>query len=222
MNFLFCGYRDWAISVFNNLEKKFDEDNFFLAKSNKQFLEYQKYHINFDIIFFVGWSWIIEEDFVANNKCICVHPSPLPKYRGGSPIQHQIISGEKHSKVTAFLMNDKIDAGPIYAVSYAFNLDGNLSDVLTRISVRSIFCLTEIIKNLKENTLVEIKQEEKNASYFSRRKPKDSEILPEDFKNCTAEEIYNKIRSLQDPYPNTYIVCGDGSKVYLTMAKIDD
>ena len=26
-----------------------------------------------------------------------LHPSPLPKYRGGSPIQNQIINGEKKS-----------------------------------------------------------------------------------------------------------------------------
>ena len=46
-----------------------------------------------------------------------LHPSPLPKYRGGSPIQNQIIRGVVDSMVTIFVMNDKIDAGDIIAQS---------------------------------------------------------------------------------------------------------
>ena len=42
-----------------------------------------------------------------------LHPSALPKFRGGSPIQNQIIRNIKNSKVTLFKMNEKIDAGPI-------------------------------------------------------------------------------------------------------------
>ena len=222
MNFLFCGYREWAISIFNNLEKKFNKDNFFLAKTNKHFSEYQKSNIDFNVIFFVGWSWIIEEDFINSNKCICIHPSPLPKYRGGSPIQHQIIANEKYSKVTAFLMNEKIDAGFICGSSDNFSLEGNLSDILERIAHHSFLCLAKIIINLKDNNFLKIKQDEKNATYFPRRKPRESEIFVEDFKNCTAREIYNKIRSLQNPYPNAYIICKDGRKIYFAGVKIDD
>ena len=42
-----------------------------------------------------------------------LHPSPLPKYRGGSPIQNQIINGESKSAVTLFKINNKIDQGDI-------------------------------------------------------------------------------------------------------------
>ena len=222
MNFLFCGYREWSLLVFNNLEKKFNKDNFFLAKSKNNFIEYQKSNINFDAIFFVGWSWIIDDSFISNNKCICIHPSPLPKYRGGSPIQHQIIRGEEYSKVTAFLMNKKIDSGLICAVSNKFSLEGNLVDVLSRISSHSVLCLSYIINNLQDNKFSTIPQNEKHATYFPRRKPNESEILVQDFKNCIAREIYNKIRSLQDPYPNAYMKCKDGTRLYLTEAKVDD
>ena len=43
-----------------------------------------------------------------------LHPSPLPKFRGGSPIQNQIIRGEKISAVTIFKINKIIDGGDIY------------------------------------------------------------------------------------------------------------
>ena len=43
-----------------------------------------------------------------------LHPSPLPKFRGGSPIQNQIIRGKKISAVTIFKINKIIDGGDIY------------------------------------------------------------------------------------------------------------
>ena len=44
-----------------------------------------------------------------------VHPSLLPKYRGASPIQSQIISEEKNIGVTIIKMDEKMDHGPILA-----------------------------------------------------------------------------------------------------------
>jgi len=222
MNFLFCGYRDWSLSVVSYLEKIFSEDNFFVAKSRKQFNEYSKSNIEFNLVLFVGWSWLIDERFLLKNKCVCVHPSPLPKYRGGSPIQHQIIEGEKTSKVTAFLMTAGLDAGPILAESDEFGLDGELLDVLRRISICALDCLREVVKCEKEGNLEGTPQKEEEATFFKRRKKCQSEIAIDDFKIYTARAIYDKIRALQDPYPNAYVVCGDGNKLYFTVAKIDD
>jgi methionyl-tRNA formyltransferase len=45
---------------------------------------------------------------------VCFHPSLLPKYRGGSAINWQIINGETTGGVTVFRPDDGIDEGPIY------------------------------------------------------------------------------------------------------------
>ncbi len=42
-----------------------------------------------------------------------IHFSLLPKYRGAGPMQWALINGEKTTGVTAFWMNDEMDAGPI-------------------------------------------------------------------------------------------------------------
>jgi hypothetical protein len=47
-----------------------------------------------------------------------------------------------------------------------------------------------------------------------------SEIHIDDFSNYTAIQLYDKIRSLQDPYPNAYIQCKDGTILYLLKARI--
>ncbi|MDP2598520.1 MAG: methionyl-tRNA formyltransferase, partial [Candidatus Liptonbacteria bacterium] len=44
---------------------------------------------------------------------IGVHPSLLPKYRGASPIQSAILDGEKEAGVTLYLLDEKMDHGPI-------------------------------------------------------------------------------------------------------------
>ncbi len=46
---------------------------------------------------------------------IGVHPSLLPKYRGASPIQSVILAGERETGVTLYLLDEKMDHGPILA-----------------------------------------------------------------------------------------------------------
>ena len=49
-----------------------------------------------------------------------------------------------------------------------------------------------------------------------------SEIKLEDFKSFTAEQLHNKIRGLQNPYPNAFIVCKNGTKLYLTESNLGE
>lgn len=44
---------------------------------------------------------------------ICFHPSMLPKYRGGSAVNWQLINGETESGVTVFWPDAGMDTGPI-------------------------------------------------------------------------------------------------------------
>lgn len=44
-----------------------------------------------------------------------IHPSLLPKYRGPSPLQEQIINDEKSIGVTIIKMDEQVDHGPIIA-----------------------------------------------------------------------------------------------------------
>ena len=48
-------------------------------------------------------------------KCVMLHPSKLPDFAGGSPLQNQIIRNIKKSAITLFVMNKKIDQGNIIA-----------------------------------------------------------------------------------------------------------
>ena len=45
--------------------------------------------------------------------CVNIHASLLPRYRGAAPINWAIINGERETGVTAFLMDEGMDTGPI-------------------------------------------------------------------------------------------------------------
>ena len=47
--------------------------------------------------------------------CINIHPSLLPKFRGGAPIHHAIMASETKTGVSLMQMIQKMDAGKVYA-----------------------------------------------------------------------------------------------------------
>ena len=109
MKILAIGYRDWAIDIYKNLAKK--KIKIKIVKKEIGLKDIKKYNPNF--ILFYGWSKKVSKKIVKEYKCIMLHPSNLPKYAGGSPIQNQIIRNVKSSAVTLFRMNEKIDRGNI-------------------------------------------------------------------------------------------------------------
>ena len=221
MNVLFCAYRSWALDsldlIISDHSQLATNCNYLVAKNQEEFNSYQNLNLNLDLAFFVGWSWKIPQRFLEKNLSICFHPSPLPKYRGGSPIQHQIINGEKKSCGTFFKMTRDLDAGPI-VWQKEYSLEGELGEVFSRLTP----LVAEGVKFILENfeSLIYVAQIESDRTFFSRRTPEMSEITIEDFKNMTALELHNKIRALQDPYPNAFIVTKDGSKLFILKSRI--
>ncbi|MEK7669249.1 MAG: methionyl-tRNA formyltransferase [Patescibacteria group bacterium] len=52
---------------------------------------------------------------IPEKKTLNIHPSLLPKYRGASPIQSQILNDEKEIGVTIMQIEETMDTGPIVA-----------------------------------------------------------------------------------------------------------
>ncbi len=216
-----CSYREWSENISDYLLNEFDKLAKFIKIKNKdEFNQLIKDETKVDLFLFIGWSEIISKDIVDKNMCFCLHPSLLPKYRGGSPIQHQMINLEKQSGVTIFKMNEGIDTGPVY-FQESFNLENlDLKDVfqnIIKIGTKGFKLLIKDVLNDKNLKLKEQKQDE--ATTFKRRIPEQSEITIEDFQSLSANELSNKINSLQDPYPNAFIKCKDGSILFLTSSK---
>jgi len=217
------GYRDWAFQIFNKLIKHNKNVKFILIsnvdqKKNKNipknctsyFIDPKnsdKIHKilnknNISAALFYGWSWMIKKEIVQNNLCICLHPSKLPKYRGGSPIQHQIINGEKLSAVTLFKMDKTIDGGDIYDQK-TFSLKGSISEIFKRIEKKGFEISNNLIKDINNNS-VKLKKQLINSKVYKRRKKSQSEISINSFKKMSYIYLNNFVRMLDDPYPNAF------------------
>jgi methionyl-tRNA formyltransferase len=215
--FLFFAYRDWAINIFKNVSTLEDE---FILIPNKELctIDFIK-SINPDVIFFYGWSWIVKQEIIDQYTCLCLHPSKLPKYRGGSPIQNQIMNGEVHSAVTIFKMGKGLDDGPIYFQSHYF-LIGFLPEILNRIEEAGTTGTKRYIADFKNEEVRYQEQVESEATSYKRLKPSNSEIKPEDFLNNDAKYFFDKIRGLQPPFPEAFIKCKTG-KLILKIVDYD-
>ena len=197
---LFCSYREWASQIIKSVEKNYKKSIEFSKASTKDELLTNIKKENFDLIFFLGWSEIISASIVNNNFCICLHPSLLPKYRGGSPIQNQIINGEEESGISFFKMDENIDTGPtIYKEKFNIK-DVDLDEVFNSIVKSGVNGLDFILKKLvSDDEIPLVKQQENEATFYKRRTEEMSEIQLEDFNKFTSKELHNKIRCLQDP-----------------------
>ena len=156
---------------------------------------------------------MISDDIVDNYICLCLHPSNLPIYRGGSPIQNQVIAGEDVSAVSIFKMRRGLDDGPIY-YQEPFLLNGYLDVILNNIETIGYNGTTKFISDYKNNNVIFTEQNHDQATFCKRRLPKDSEIKPEDFLKHDSKYFFNTVRSLQPPYPECYIKCKKGKIIF--------
>ena len=163
-----------------------------------------------EVVFFYGWSWMVREPILSRYTCLCLHPAPLPKYRGGTPIQHQIVAGESMSAVSVFKMTEGIDDGDIYK-QIPFSLAGTLEEILSRIIDLGVVITRDFLQDLVNESVVFHPQLDlENNPALKRRSPSDGEIRLDQATLYSYEYIYNLVRGLNDPYPNAYIKLANG------------
>ena len=70
-----------------------------------------------DMIVVGAFGQILDKKILSSSNygVINFHPSLLPAYRGGSPIEEMLIRGEKKGGVTLHWMSEEIDKGSIIA-----------------------------------------------------------------------------------------------------------
>ena len=79
---------------------------------------------NHEVVFILGYTKkIYNEDLLRNKVNLVIHASNLPKDRGFSPIQYQILKGENSIKVSLITVEEEIDSGLII-LQKELNFDG--------------------------------------------------------------------------------------------------
>ncbi|MEK7574966.1 MAG: methionyl-tRNA formyltransferase [Patescibacteria group bacterium] len=73
--------------------------------------------ISHQLFVVVAYGKIIPKEILAipSKGTLNIHYSLLPKYRGASPIESQILNDDRHTGISILLLDEKMDHGPIVA-----------------------------------------------------------------------------------------------------------
>lgn len=169
-----------------------------------------------DIIITAAYGQIIPTEILDYPKygCINVHGSLLPKLRGGAPIHHAIMNGDKEAGVTIMYMAQKMDAGDIISQRKVdIPDDMTLDELYSKLSLLGRDLLIDTLPSVIEGTNNRIKQNEDEVT-FGYNITKEEEKI--NF-NDTSVNIHNKIRGLSS-IPGAYgILNNKRIKIYKSI-----
>ena len=137
-----------------------------------------------------------------------LHGSLLPKYRGRAPINWVLVKGETETGISLHAMTPKPDDGHLIG-QRPMNIEWD--DTALSLTLRSAEAgralVRELAPKLADGTAPRVDQKTLGPStYFGGRKPEDSRL---DF-GMTAQEAFNQIRAVADPWPNAFLRTGLG------------
>jgi methionyl-tRNA formyltransferase len=162
---------------------------------------------NADVALVMAYGHILKDDFITTPRqgTLNLHTSLLPKYRGASPIQTAIASGERETGVTLMRIVRKLDAGPIGDVERVpiAPLDTAL-EVEAKLAAACVPLLARALPQLAGGTLVFTEQNEVDATYCRKLEKEDGMV---DFATPAAA-IAARINGLF-PWPSCTIELGD-------------
>ncbi|WP_340147638.1 methionyl-tRNA formyltransferase [Buchnera aphidicola] len=159
-------------------------------------------NINSDLLLVVSFGMIIPKKIlkIFTLGGINIHASLLPKWRGCSPIQNSILSGDKKTGISIIQMNTEIDSGDIiYIKEYKIKKKENynsLSNNLAKIGKQSI---VKVLNQILKQKIKKIPQNNNKATYTKKIKKKDGHINW----NNSAKKIERMIRAYK-PWPSSY------------------
>ncbi len=166
-----------------------------------------------------GYSTIFKGPLLslAKNGTINLHAGALPKYRGGSPLNWQILNGEANAEINVLRVDQGIDTGPVLA-SASFPIGPRDTVVELHDMANSLFpgLVVDVIEAMENGTLIERQQPNETEAYWHQRKDDDGEIH---WRDLSAQAAYDMVRAITRPYPGAYSTI-DGRRVRIFSASM--
>lgn len=163
-----------------------------------------------DLSIVVAYGKILPEELIDTPRLgtINIHYSLLPKYRGASPVESALLSGDSKTGVSIQQMVYKLDSGPIIAREEV-NIDINetkatLKEIL--ISTGGVL-LCEILPKIEAGDISPIDQSESEATFCKKINKEDAEIKIGD----NPLQNYNKYRAFAG-WPEVFFFANKNGK----------
>ncbi len=152
-----------------------------------------------------------------NNQIYCIHPSLLPKYRGPSPLQSQVLEQEIQTGATLFQIDTDIDHGPIVSQTPLTLLPQDTTKSLgTKLFIAGTHLFIDFLSN-QQVTL--IAQNHTNATLTHKISRNDGKIDYTILQNIISKKsIPNSLRTkfqAYSPWPGIWSTAPNGKRIKL-------
>ena len=131
----------------------------------------------------VAYGHIIPQNIIDSlpKGFINIHYSLLPEFRGASPVEQAILSGQKETGVTIQKLVFKLDAGPIIGVE-KFEIGNTITtpDLKNKLTEIGADLLIKILPDYLEGKIDLVEQDESQATHCKKINKADGEIKLED------------------------------------------
>ncbi len=168
-----------------------------------------------DVALVMAYGHLLREEFIATPRLgtLNLHTSILPRYRGASPIQTAVASGERETGVTLMRIVRRLDAGPVAEVErVAVGRLDTAADLESRLAAAGVRLLARTLPALAAGTLSFHEQVEAEATYCRKLTKADGTL---DFSG-RAEALAARINGLF-PWPGCVVEIA-GAPVKLGLA----
>jgi methionyl-tRNA formyltransferase len=170
-----------------------------------------------DLIVVAAYGQILRQNVLdlPTHGCINVHASLLPRWRGASPIQAAIASGDEKTGVTIMKMDAGIDTGDVLAQvetlilphENAIALEGRLAEIGSEL-------LMQTLPGYIGGEIQPMPQPSDGSTYAPMLKKEDGEL---DF-NESVMVLERKVLAYQ-PWPGAFVIWG-GNLLKINAASI--
>lgn len=170
-----------------------------------------------DVGLVMAYGHILRDDVIGTPRLgmLNLHTSLLPSYRGASPIQSAITSGERTTGVTLMRIVRRLDAGPVVdAERVAIAPLDTATEVENKLAAACVPLVARALPRLARGELAATAQDEAAATYC-RKLEKGDGVL--DF-NAPAAMLAARINGLF-PWPSCSVEIG-GQLVKLGLADV--
>jgi methionyl-tRNA formyltransferase len=151
-----------------------------------------------------GYARIVRKAFLDSFEggVINLHGGPLPRYRGGSPLNWQILRGEREIGISVMFTDEGVDTGPVLARdAFPLGPDESIDEVVAKTLPRFERLLLGVLDARRRGALRPEPQDPARARYFAKRLPEDGFI---DWRTMTAQQVHDLVRALSGSYPGAF------------------
>lgn len=168
-----------------------------------------------------GFSTILRESLFSlpERGTINLHAGRLPQYRGGSPLNWQMINGETEAGLSVLMLDSGIDTGDLLAEArIRIDPEDTIANLHDRANAAFPQLVLDVIGRLEAGTLIPRKQNEADGSYWHQRSDADGGVHPD---RMSAAQVARFVKALTRPYPGAWLRRG-AQRVRIFAARVSE